>query len=102
RAEPGRCRAGGEVPVRAPRVFCRRPRFQTGKAGIQPGGVAEGFVGEGSAEGAAAGEEVMSRVSRVVLPVVVLVTVGACAVMWPRRKGGGQVAVHATSAPAAT
>jgi len=41
----------------------------------------------------------MKRATRIAIPLIVLVTAGACAVMWPRRKSGAHVAVHATSAP---
>lgn len=42
----------------------------------------------------------MSRVTRLAIPVVVLVAAGACAVMWPRRKGEPAAAVpHTSTAP---
>jgi uncharacterized protein (DUF2141 family) len=45
----------------------------------------------------------MSRLTRLVIPAVLLVTAGACAVMWPRRKDAGpSAAVHPSTVPAAT
>ena len=41
---------GDEVPVRAARLLRRRQGFDAGQAGVQPGGVAEGHVGEGTEE----------------------------------------------------
>jgi catechol 2,3-dioxygenase-like lactoylglutathione lyase family enzyme len=39
---------GRALPVRAPRLFRRRPgRQRPGQTGVQPGGDAEGFVGQG-------------------------------------------------------
>jgi uncharacterized protein (DUF2141 family) len=43
---------------------------------------------------------VISRLTRAVIVVAVIATAGACAVMWPRRQGGGARAPAATSAPA--
>src|SRR6185436_11025132 len=45
------------LPVRAPRIFLRRPRLDRGSAGVQSHGHAEGCVGEGGGPGIVATQQ---------------------------------------------